>query len=206
MMQTFWLQVQQTTGLELLAVIFGLTSVWCSKQESIWVYPTGIVSVVIYIFLTYQFGLYADTGINGYYLIMSIYGWYHWTDTDDAPQIPITASSKAETGIAIGLAIGAFVLIRFGLGYTDSTVPNWDGTTTSIAISGMWLMARKKIENWIAWIIADAISVPLYWYKGLPLTSFQFLIFTLLATWGYFSWRRRLIQSTQAMVLPNGAK
>ena len=205
MIQTFWLQVQQTTALELTAVVFGLTSVWCSKQESIWVYPTGIVSVLIYIYLTFQFGLYADTGINAYYLIMSFYGWYHWTDTEEGPQIPITSSSRTEVVIALGLALGAFILIRFGLGYTDSTVPNWDATTTSIAISGMWLMARKKIENWIAWIVTDAISVPLYWYKGLPLTSFQFLIFTLLATWGYFTWRRKLIQSTQMGIVTKSA-
>ncbi|MEM9326458.1 MAG: nicotinamide riboside transporter PnuC [Bacteroidota bacterium] len=188
----FWLQVSQTSPLEALAVGFGLTSVWCSKQESLWVYPTGIVSVLIYIYLTFDFGIYADTGINGYYLIMSIYGWYHWTDTQQGPQIPITSTNGQEKGIAIALIITSYLIIRFGLSYTDSTVPNWDAATTSIAISGMWLMARKKIENWLAWIVADAISVPLYWYKGLPLTSIQFLIFTALATWGYFSWKRNL--------------
>ncbi len=192
MIQVLWLQLQQTTTLEATAVAFGLTSVWCSKQESIWVYPTGIVSVIIYIYLTYSFGIYADTGINSYYLLMSIYGWYHWMDTDKGPQIPITSTNRIEQVIAVTIVLVAFVIIRFGLQYTDSNVPNWDATTTSIAISGMWLMARKKIENWIAWIIADAISVPLYWYKGLPLTSLQFLVFTFMAVWGYITWKRKL--------------
>ena len=83
-------------------------------------------------------------------------------------------------------------MIRFGLGLTDSDVPGWDALTSALAITGMWLMARKKIEHWIAWIIVDSISVPLYIYKGLPLTSFQFLLFTILAGWGYMTWNIKL--------------
>ena len=88
--------------------------------------------------------------------------------------------------------LGSFLIIRFGLELTDSNVPGWDALTSALAIAGMWLMARKKIEHWIAWIIVDSISVPLYIYKGLPLTSFQFLIFTILAFWGYLTWNIKL--------------
>ena len=130
---------------------------------------------------------------NAYYFVMSVYGWYHWTDTkSNREQIPITTNNYRENLLAIALMVVSFAIIRFGLDYTDSDVPNLDSLTTATAITGMWLMARKKIENWIAWIITDVIAVPLYLYKGLPLTAFQFLIFTILATWGYFSWKEKL--------------
>jgi nicotinamide mononucleotide transporter len=187
-------QFQEFSVLEAVAVFFGLLSVWYSKQENILVYPTGIVSVLIYIYITFQYKLYADMGINGYYFVMSVYGWYYWTNTSNSQrtQIPITKNNRRENFMALLLMIGSFVLIRFGLDFTDSDVPTWDSLTTSSAITGMWLMARKKIEHWLAWIITDLISVPLYMYKELPLTSFQFLVFTLLATWGYYSWKKKL--------------
>ena len=132
-------------------------------------------------------------GINAYYFVMSVYGWYHWTDTrSEKSQIPITRNNRTENLIAVALMVVSFSVIRFSLDFTDSDVPNLDSVTTATAITGMWLMARKKIENWIAWIITDLIAVPLYIYKGLPLTAFQFFIFTILATWGYFSWKQKL--------------
>jgi len=189
--EVLWEQFLQLNGLEAIAVIFGLLSVWFSMKENILVYPTGIVSVVIYIYITFQYKLYADTGINFYYLVASIYGWYFWTNTkDNRDQIKISTLTKAEWIITIVLAFGSFILIRFGLDFTDSDVPNWDAVTTTTAIVGMWLMARKKLENWIAWIITDLIAVPLYYYKELYLTSFQFFVFTILATIGYFTWRK----------------
>jgi nicotinamide mononucleotide transporter len=191
---TFVDQLYQTTALEAIAVFFGLLSVWYSKQENILVYPTGIISVLIYIYLTFEYKLYADMGINGYYFVMSVYGWYNWTSTKYATgQIPISTLSKRDWGYLV-----LFLLVSFGLIYwllfnfTDSDVPAWDASTTSFALLGMWLMARKKIENWLAWIITDLVSMPLYAYKGLPFTSFQFFIFTILATWGYFAWKKSL--------------
>lgn len=187
-------QFQQSSWLEITAVFFGLLSVWYSKEENILVYPTGIVSVLIYIYITFTYKLYADAGINVYYFIMSVYGWYHWKDTKtDAAQIPITKNNFNEWLISGGMLVGSFLAIRYFLiHFTDSDVPNWDSLTTSFALVGMWLMARKKIENWIAWIITDVVSVPLYLYKGLPFTALQFFVFTILATWGYFSWRRSM--------------
>lgn len=186
-------QLQQMSWLEGVAVFFGLLSVWYSKQENILVYPTGIVSVLIYVYITFNYKLYADMGINGYYFIMSVYGWYHWTNTSgQVGQIPITRNSMRENVIALSVFLLAFFIIRFGLNFTDSDVPNWDAITTASAISGMWLMARKKLENWLAWIFTDIIAVPLYLYKGLILTSLQFFVFTILATMGYMEWKKRL--------------
>ncbi|MEQ9307230.1 MAG: nicotinamide riboside transporter PnuC [Marinoscillum sp.] len=185
-------QVYQTTWLEAVAVVFGLLSVWYSKQENILVYPTGIVSVLIYVYLTFAYKLYADMGINAYYFVMSVYGWYNWTNTKgNKSQIPVSWNSRKENLTSIAFFTISFLLIRWILlDFTDSDVPNWDAVTTSFALVGMWLMAKKKIENWIAWIITDIISVPLYFYKGLPFTAFQYLVFTGLAIWGYFAWRK----------------
>ncbi|WP_258100440.1 nicotinamide riboside transporter PnuC [Marinoscillum pacificum] len=186
-------QFYQTTWLEAIAVIFGLLSVWYSKQENILVYPTGIISVLIYVYITFQYKLYADTGINSYYFVMSVYGWYNWLKKDDvtSEQLPITWNSKSENHLSLLFLACSFLLIRWVLiSFTDSDVPNWDATTTSFALVGMWLMAKKKIENWIAWIITDIVSVPLYIYKGLPFTAVQYLIFTVLAIWGYFAWKK----------------
>lgn len=188
-------QATNVSWLEGIAVVFGLLSVWYSKQENILVYPTGIVSVVIAVYLTFTSKLYAEAGINSYYFVMSVYGWYYWTHADpNRPQVRVTRSSGKEHLIAAAMTIGAFMLIRFGLDYTDSDVPNWDAITTATAITGMWLMAKKKIENWIYWILTDVIATPLYFYKELYFFSFQFLVFTALATWGYFSWRRSLLK------------
>jgi len=124
---------------------------------------------------------------------MSVYGWYNWLKKDDvtSKQLPITWNSRSENHLSLLFLACSFLLIRWVLiSFTDSDVPNWDATTTSFALVGMWLMAKKKIENWIAWIITDVISVPLYMYKGLPFTAVQFLIFTVLAIWGYFAWKK----------------
>lgn len=186
--------IYQTSGLEWVAVICGVASVIYSMRENILVYPTGIISVLIYVYLAFEYKLYADMGVNGYYFVMSVYGWYYWTNTDgNKDQIPVTINSVRENFYSMGILAGSFgILVYVLINFTDSDVPFWDASTTAFAILGMWLMARKKLENWIAWIITDLISIPLYFYKGLVLTSFQFLIFTILATMGYFAWKKSL--------------
>jgi len=186
--------VIQTSMLEWIAVTCGVASVVYSMRENILVYPTGIISVLIYVYLAFQYKLYADMGVNGYYFVMSVYGWYYWTNTEgQKEQIAVTINTYKENIYSIGILLGSFAILVFVLmNFTDSDVPIWDATTTAFAILGMWLMARKKLESWIAWIITDLISIPLYFYKGLVITSFQFLIFTVLATMGYFAWRKSL--------------
>jgi nicotinamide mononucleotide transporter len=186
--------ILQMTLLEATAVLFGLLSVWYSRLENILVFPTGIVSVLIYVYICFGAKLYADVGINGYYFIMSIYGWYIWSRKDaNANFIPISTNSHKEWLISIALLICSFFLIAYLLiNFTDSDVPLWDALTTSLAFVAMLLMAKKKIENWIAWIFTNLLSIPLYFHKGLILTSFQFLVFLILAIMGYTRWRREL--------------
>lgn len=180
------------TWLEAVAVFFGIASVMYSMKENIWVYPTGIISTMIYVWICFQYKLYADMGINAYYFSMSIYGWYVWTHPKEgAAEVPVTWLKAKGWAFSIGLFILSYFVLSFVLkNYTDSDVPYWDSFTTSSAFVGMWLMAKKKVENWIFWIITDLVAVPLYIYKGLILTSFQFLVFTILAIMGLLAWMK----------------
>ncbi len=185
--------------LEIIAVIFGLLSVWFAKKVNILVFPTGIISVVIYMYICFGAKLYADAGINFVYLVMSIYGWYAWTRVgEQKKERPISMCSKKEHIINIFMFVFFFLILNYILkNYTDSNVPVWDSFTTSIFIVAMWLMAIKKVENWIYWIIADVISIPLYFYKGLVFTSFQFTVFLIIAVLGYIEWKKQFKESSK---------
>ncbi len=180
--------------LEILGVFFGLASVLYARKKSILVFPTGIISVLLYVYLTYQARLYADMAINGYYFIMSVYGWYYWSKKNPGEtKTPVTKNSTREWYITFFLLIISFIILyELLIHFTDSDVPLADAATTAIFFVGMQLMAKKKIENWLAWIIGDFISIPLYYYKGLTLTSFQFFIFFLLAISGYITWKKSI--------------
>jgi len=190
----FYQNMLATTWIEVVAVFFGLLSVWYAKKENILVYPTGIISVLIYVYICLFAGLYADMGINGFYFVMSVYGWYKWTRKDNRDRvIPISKNNISQHVLSIVVTIGFFFVLKYLLtNFTDSTVPQWDSATTAIFLVGMWLMALKKIENWIFWIIGDFVSIPLYFHKGLLLTSFQFTVFLALAISGYIEWRKKL--------------
>ena len=190
--QVFLDNLYQSTLLEGIAVFFGLASVWYARKEDILVYPTGIISVLIYVYICFFAKLYADMGINVFYFWMSVYGWYFWTRKDSARKVPpVKFSTTWEHIVSIVSAVIFFFILRYVLiNFTDSNVPNWDALTTSIFIVGMWLMARKKVENWAWWIAGDIISVPLYFSKELVLTSFQFAVFLGLAIAGYIEWIR----------------
>lgn len=182
----------QTSFIEVIAVIFGLLSVWYSMRVNILVYPTGIVNVLIYVYICYIAGLYADMAINMLYFVMSVYGWYNWLRPEiDKPQKVVRYATFKLNIIGILVVIFSFFVIRYVLiFYTDSTVPGIDAFTTAVFIVGMWLMAEKKVENWIYWIIGDVVSIPLYFYKGLVFTSFQYSVFLVLAILGYITWRK----------------
>ena len=178
--------------LEFIAVLFGLLSVWYAKNNNIRVFPTGIISVSIYIFINYSAELYANTGINIYYFVMSIYGWVLWGSKNKKVRKKISSCNRKELFFSILLSIFFFLIIYYLLKASNSDVPIFDSITTSLSLVAMFLMARRKIENWIYWIIADLIYIPLYFYKELPLTSFQFLVFSIIAILGYKSWTNKL--------------
>ncbi|MEN8137132.1 MAG: nicotinamide riboside transporter PnuC [Bacteroidota bacterium] len=189
-------------ALESFATVFGLFSVWFSMRENILVYPTGIISTAIYVYILYNVGLFGDMSINAYYFGMSIYGWYKWTrKTDESHYIPIRHSTKKEKLYSLALMVVSYVVLSFILkNYTSSTVPYIDAFTTSIFFVGMWLMAKKVIDNWIYWIIGDMITIPLYIYKGLTITATQYLIFTVLAIAGYIAWKKHLNKPRETLL------
>lgn len=182
--------------LEIIATVFGLISVILARANNIWVYPTGIISTAIYVYLLLQWSLLGDMMINGYYFIMSIYGWYIWTKKVDETHVtPISRTNTEEKNIA-AIIFTMTLLFIYGVYVVFDKWNDWtayvDTLTTGIFFVGMWLMAKRKIENWIFWIIGDIISVPLYFYKGFTFTSFQYLLFTIIAIFGYLTWKKNL--------------
>ncbi len=196
--------------LEVIATFFGLMSVYFSIKKNIWVYPTGIISTALYIFIYYTFGLLGDCMINIYYTIMSFYGWILWTkNSEDHIHVEVSHANKKEWFFAAILFLFSLVLVmiiyyykpfidnqfslqNIDLGLYHLDWANWlDIFTTSVFLIGMWMMAKRKIENWVFWIIGDVICVPIMIYKGLGITSIQYLVFTAMAFIGYFEWKKQ---------------
>jgi len=181
--------------IEILAVVFGIASVWYAKKEHILVYPTGIISTALYVYICYQFTLYGDLIINIYYTLMSIYGWYMWTRIINSHHLEITRTSKADKLKALGIFVSTAIFVIIVYIYFDRfdrLTDYFDTFTTGIFFAAMWLMANKKIEHWILWIGGNIISVPLYFIKGLGFSGIQFTIFLILAYLGYQSWKKAL--------------
>ena len=184
----------QTSYLELIAVAFGLTCVWFMKKESVLVFPLGIVNVLIYVYIFFAARLYANAAINGFFFIMSVYGWYNWTRKDSSDStIRITRCSKPELLLNAIAIIVFFIIIRIVLArYTESRIPSWDAMTTAVYMVAQWLLSRKKIENWILWISADTVMIGLCAWEGLYFSSFQYVVFTIIAIFGFREWRTKL--------------
>lgn len=195
--------------LEVIATLFGLLSVFFSIKKNIWVYPTGIISTVLYVYILFKFGLLGDMMINFYYTVMSIYGWFLWSKSSkDHIHVEVSWATKKEWIFASILFVISLLLVtlvyyykpfidnqfsmenvQLGLYHLDWA--NWlDVIVTAIFLVGMWLMAKRKIENWIFWIVGDIVCVPMMIYKGLGITSIQFLVFTAMAVIGFIEWKK----------------
>lgn len=228
----FFLEPYQTATtinivLEIIAASFGILSVVFAKRENILVYPTGIISTGIYVYLLSQWSLYGDLIINIYYTLMSIFGWYMWSKVIDSKKnhIPISRTSTLDKIKAIGIFVftSVFVIVVYRyynvmpntLGFMDSVhfaysnltsgnledfrlaTPFLDTFTTGVFFAAMWLMALKKIENWILWILGNIVSIPLYFVKGYGFTGIQYLIFLILAIQAYNIWKKSLNNNQQ---------
>jgi nicotinamide mononucleotide transporter len=187
--------------LEFIAFVFGILSVWFAKKESIWVYPTGLIATIITTYLLYKAGYLGDMMINGYFSIMSIYGWYKWTKkSNDIDPLLITRTNNKEKIIGIVLFF-VTIFVVFGIynffNYEIKKENYIDIFASGIFFTGMWFMALKKIENWTLWIFGDIIVVPLYAYRGLGILALQYLIFTILAISAYLEWKKILNNKSQ---------
>lgn len=192
--QQFVEGMKNTSRLEYVAVFFGIVSVLYSRKENILVYPTGIINTVLYTWFCFSWwNLYAEGSLNFYYTAMSIYGWYLWSRKKGGKVLPITYNSKKEWVISISFFSISWVVLFFILKkYTNSSVPLADSFASAAAYTGMWQMTRKKVENWIWWIITNVASIPLYFYKGAVFTSVQYLVFLILAVMGLVEWIKKI--------------
>lgn len=184
---------------EFLAFFFGIMSVYFAKKENIWVYPTGLLSTMITVYLLYQAAYFADMTINVYYSIMSIYGWYRWIPNAQSPELKISRTTRREKYIGFVMFFATILVTYLVYVFFDYTleIPNYiDIFTSGIFFTAMWYMALKKIENWSLWIIGDCIAVPLFAYRGLGMLSLQYFIYSIMAIVAYLSWRTYLTKKT----------
>ena len=183
-------------GLEFIAFSFGIISVIFAKKENILVYPTGIICTVITVYLLYKAQYFGDMMMNIYYSLMSIYGWWNWSRIqNDKYLLKITRFSKNDLGLTVFLFLLTITITYavYTFNLTEIKIPNYiDIFTSGIFFTAMWLMANKKLESWVFWIIGDIITVPLYAYRGLGMLSLQYIIFTILAIQGYIEWKKHL--------------
>lgn len=181
----------QLTWLQAIGTTFGVVQVLLARKNNIDNYLFGIVAILISLWVLYQSKLYADIILNLYYLVMSIYGWFFWKFGKEKEETPISYSSKLEHLKAIGIVLVCFTGMSYWLRFhTNSDVPLWDAGVSAFAWAGMWLMAKRKMENWIFLNISNAISIPLLIYKELYIYAGLTIFLFIVGTSGYFKWRK----------------
>lgn len=190
--------IRATGFIEFIAVIAGIVSVWFSRKENIWVYPTGLINTIFYVYLSFKGHLLGEAAVNLYYTIMSIYGWYLWArkNKNNEHVVQITFSSKKEWFTELAFFAAFYVVIYWGLVYlkrefAPEAIPFWDALASAAAFTGMWLMARKKVNSWWWWIVTNAISIPLFFVKFYVFTSVYYVVLLILAVLGLVEWRKR---------------
>ena len=195
--QQFLQNIRDTKWPEWVSTIAQIASVWYAKKNNVLVYPTGIVGVLlaayVYFFMISP-PLYADASLNLYYFAISVYGWYNWVQKKDASHYtyPISWCNKKELAVGIGFFLAFWIIIYFVLvRYTNSNTPVLDSLVSALSITAMWWMARRKIENWYAWLLSNIVAIPLNFYKELMLFTLMYIVFLVLAWMGYTEWKRK---------------
>ena len=187
--QLFLEQVRETTVWEWAAVLLGVAEVLLAKVNNIWLYPTGIAGTFIGIYILMVAGLYAESALNVYYLVMSVYGWYYWLKKRGEAPVKITWTNRGEWTITLLIVfVGWGILYIILKNFTTSNAPVWDAWVSSTAWAGMWLLAKRKVENWILLNISNLFAIPLLWYKHLIMFSALTLFLFIVAIFGYFDW------------------
>lgn len=190
--------MRNTTALEYIAVVSGIASVWFSRLENIWVYPVGLVSTVLYVYISLEGNLFGEASVNVYYTIMSVYGWLLWAKKNRHRQhvVTITRSTAREWTGHLLFFIACYGIFFFSLRFLQRVVapqaiPWADALASASAFAGMWLMARKKVESWYWWIFTNLVSIPLYFVKSYVFTSVLYLVLLIMAFWGLAEWKKR---------------
>jgi len=196
--QSFIDGLLQTSALEFIAVLAGIASVWFSKKEQVLVYPVGLINTTIFVYLSFKGHLLGEASVNIYYSVMSIYGWWLWTRKNDQQQtiLQIQFSTSKEVLQQL-LFFATFYVVLYAALYFSKTsfapgaIPWADALSSAAAYTGMWLMAKKKVESWYYWISTNIFSIPLYFVKGYVFTSVQFFVLLMLAIAGLIEWRKK---------------
>lgn len=189
--------------IEIIGAVIGLVYLYLEFKANKWLWPVGVVMPIVYVWIFFQSKFYADMGVNIYYFFASIYGWILWSKykKNNQEELLITHTPKkyfvpiSIIGILL-FAIIAFILVRF----TDSPVPYGDSFTTALSILGMWLLARKHVEQWWFWFFVNIISCALYLWKGLYTTSILFAIYSIISVFGYYKWKKMMVSQNQPTI------
>ena len=187
---------------EVMAAALGFVAIYLQIQQNVWYWLVSIIMVSMYIYIYIDARLYADMSLQVYYLVISFYGWYEWLfgkkENDHRTELPVSSASKKLLLVLGGISVILFIgMSWFLIQFTDSDLPYWDSFTTSLSFVATWMLARKIIENWLLWIVIDAVSVGIYIYKDLLPTAVLFLFLTILAVVGYRKWKSDLESNGQ---------
>jgi nicotinamide mononucleotide transporter len=189
-----WLTAHGSSCLELVAVLFGIVSVYLSTRQSIWSWPTALVNVALFFVLFYESGLYSDTGLQVVYFGLSLYGWHEWLyGGAGRTTLPVSRTSRRTWMALGGIGIVAWALLGSVASRLPGTsLPYVDAATTTVSLLAQWMMTRKLLENWLLWLAVDVVYVAMFIVKGLYLTAFNYGIYLVLAMMGYLAWKRSL--------------
>ncbi len=189
--------------IELLATVSGLLYIYFSVKQNILLWLFGIISSALYIYVYFSAKFYADMSLQFYYLVISFYGWYFWIfgKTKNSQTLKISRTNKKTALVLLALTILFFGIYVFILKFTDTDVIYWDSFTTAAGITATWMLVKKKIEQWIIWVIVDFVSIILYVYKELYITAILFVVYTILAVVGYYQWKKDLDIEVQKQIV-----
>ncbi|MFP4088751.1 MAG: nicotinamide riboside transporter PnuC [Cyclobacteriaceae bacterium] len=196
--------------IELLALIFGIISVWFNTKEIVWGWPTGIIGTILSGILFWEVKLYSDLVLHVFYVILGFYGWYEWLyggrrsggrqpggrRSGGRRQQELKVSTLSRRRLGILLLLGLLGLLGFGYffdNYSDADLPYWDAFTTSFSFVGTYMLARKKLENWLLWIVVDTVAAGIYFYKELYLLALLYFLYLGLAAYGFINWRKSML-------------
>jgi nicotinamide mononucleotide transporter len=182
-------QIKNIDTVQFLVLIFGVTEVLLARANKILLYPAGIIATTLSVYSLFHAELYAECMLNLYYIIMSVYGWWYWIKKKHEPPVKITYATKNDWLVTIVISLGGWIVLYYVLTtFTPSNVPLWDAGVSSTAWAGMWLLARRKIENWILLNISNAAAIPLLFQKELPLFALLTIFLFIVACVGFLDW------------------
>jgi len=182
--------------MEAVAVVFGVCAVALTIRQSLWCWPAGLVQVSLYVYVFYEARLYSDMVLHVIYVMLQIYGWYHWRHGASGKTLPVSRLSAVEAaGWTAVIVVTAVIWGEGMIRYTNAAAPRADAFIAAASLVAQYLLAIKKIENWIIWIVVDIVAIAVYWSRDLQLTTGLYAIFLVLCVLGLIEWRRSYVRT-----------